>query len=168
MNLVDGQDRGGGVIERRRESLGGDVDDDPKDEGRVLPHGPVVADADRVSQDPSRQARAAGVDPEQGIPGRHEVADLGDQIDEAVGAPGKGLEAGEVEGQHDAVDRIRDYPGGLRVEGRAWVIPRGTLAAQLIGVRRKRRAARVGVIDRSIQDVSSRPDILCTSVTLDS
>src|SRR5262249_29460078 len=50
VNLVDGQDRGGGVIERRGKSLGGDVDDDPEDEGRVLPHGPVVADADRLSQ----------------------------------------------------------------------------------------------------------------------
>jgi hypothetical protein len=28
--------------------------------------------------------------------------------------------------------------------------------------------ARVGRIDRSIQDVSSRPDMLCTFVTLDS
>jgi hypothetical protein len=32
VNLVDGQDRGGGVIERRREFLGCDVDDDPEDE----------------------------------------------------------------------------------------------------------------------------------------
>jgi len=30
------------------------------------------------------------------------------------------------------------------------------------------RLARVGRIDRSIQDVSSRPDMLCTFVTLDS
>jgi hypothetical protein len=29
-------------------------------------------------------------------------------------------------------------------------------------------AARFGVIDRRIQDVSSKPDMLCTSVTIDS
>jgi hypothetical protein len=29
-------------------------------------------------------------------------------------------------------------------------------------------AVRLGMIDRSIQDVSSRPDMLCTFVTLDS
>ena len=32
----------------------------------------------------------------------------------------------------------------------------------------RRIFARVGRIDRSIQDVSSRPDMLCTFVTLDS
>jgi hypothetical protein len=38
--------------------------------------------------------------------------------------------------------------------------------ARLKGIRRS--VARFGRIDRSIQDVSSRPDMLCTFVTLDS
>ena len=57
MDLVDGQDRGGRVVDRRREPLGGDVHDDPEREGRVLLQGAFLAEGDRLAQRVRRRAR---------------------------------------------------------------------------------------------------------------
>ena len=55
MNLVDGQDRGGRVVDGRRKSLGGDVHHDPQRKGRVLLQGAFLTHGDRLTQGAGRQ-----------------------------------------------------------------------------------------------------------------
>ncbi len=50
VNLVDGKNRGSGVIDRWRQPLRCDIYKNPKHEGRVLLHGSFVADAYRLPQ----------------------------------------------------------------------------------------------------------------------
>ena len=83
MNLVEGEDRRGRVVDRRGKPLGGDIDDDPKSERRVLLHGPFSPRGRWIDRGIVGNAGAA-VDAEQRIARRHEVANLRDHLDDAV------------------------------------------------------------------------------------
>ena len=107
MNLVQGENGGGRVVDRRRKPLGGDVHNDAKGEGRVLLQGAFLADGDRLAEG----HRPAGLHPvlenaEQRVTDRDEVADLGHHFNDAVSTLGQGHESRDVEGQDHAVPMV--------------------------------------------------------------
>ena len=101
MDLVDGEHGGRRVVDRRRQRLQRDVDDDAEGERRILFHRPFRAERDGF---PDRRVEptAPAVDVEQRVALGHEVADLRHDLDDAVLTFGERGEALDVEGEHDS------------------------------------------------------------------
>ena len=107
VNLVDGEDRGGRVVDGRRKPLGGDVHHDPEHEGRVLLQGAFLTHGDRLAQGVGRQGCSALKDPEQRVPNGDEIANLRHHFDDTVGTLGHGHQSLDVEGQDHAILEVR-------------------------------------------------------------
>src|SRR5262249_8918754 len=133
VNLVEGQDRSSRVVDRRRKALGGDVHDDAKGKRRVLLQGALLAHGDRLDKPVGGQTGAASEYVDQGIAARHEVTDLGHELNDTIGASGQRDEPRNVECEHDTVPGARDRVRGASVEVRGW---------------RRRRARRIGETPR--------------------
>ncbi len=113
MDLVQGQDGGGRVVDRRRERFRGDVDHDAEREGRVLLQGAFLAHGDRPAEGLPAGRRLVRIDVEQGIPDGHVVADLRHQLDDRVRRRGQLDQAFPVERQQHAVPATADREGRL-------------------------------------------------------
>ena len=112
VELVDGEHGGGRVVDRGRQRLRGNVDDDPECERRVLLHGPFRPDRDGLLKIPIVDV-AASVQAKQRVSPRHEVTDLGNHFDQAVPPPSQRGKPRRIEGQHDAGAEILDGAPGV-------------------------------------------------------
>ena len=100
VQLVDRHHRGGRVVDRRRQGLDGDVDQDAQGEGRVLLHRALGAERDRGTQPLVVDGDGAAVQAKQRLVDREEVADLRHELDVAVGLAGQRHQARQVDGEH--------------------------------------------------------------------
>ena len=114
VELVDGHDRRGGIIDRRRERLEGEVDQDAERKGRVLVHRPLVRQDHRAEQALLAHGGGGLEELEQRSATAHEVARGGDEHDEGVGAASFGNQAGHVE-RHERAGRTGVAQGPRRL-----------------------------------------------------
>ena len=84
VDLVDRQDRGRRVVDRRRQRLQRDVHQDPEREHRVLLHRALGPECDALPQGLLVDRCRAAIEPEKWFVGRNEIADLRDELDDAV------------------------------------------------------------------------------------
>src|SRR5262249_43057991 len=75
VDLVQGQDRSGRVVDGGGKPLVGDVHKDAEGKGRVLLQGPFLAHGDRLVEGLGRQGCSTAENAEQGVADRDEVAD---------------------------------------------------------------------------------------------
>ena len=83
LQTVDDLNRGGGLVDRRGQGLGGDVDQLPDPERRVLVDGPRAPEVE-AGQDAGIVGPRVAVDSEDRTTGGHVLTDPGEQFDHTV------------------------------------------------------------------------------------
>ena len=103
MHLVEREDRRRRIVDRRRERLQRDVDQDPEREHRILLERPLRPERDRRPQRAVVDGAAAPpYSANSGSSRGDEVADLRHELDDAVGiARASATSVVEVDGEHD-------------------------------------------------------------------
>ena len=114
VELVDGHDRRGRIIDRRRERLDGDIDQDAERKGRVLVHRPLALQDHRTKQAPVAHGGGGLEELEERGATADEIARRRHEHHERVGAAGFGDQAGRVE-RHERAGRtgVAQGPGRL-------------------------------------------------------
>src|SRR5262245_50761922 len=102
VKLVDRQNRGGWIVDRRRERLEGDVNDNTKRKGRILLHGTLGAKRQCGTKYIVFDFACTVIKIEQRLINRDEVADLRDELDDAVVSLRLRLDRIDVDRQNDS------------------------------------------------------------------
>src|SRR5205807_1412443 len=90
MDLIQGEDCRGRVVNRRRKRFGGDVHHEAERISRVLLESAFLTDGHRLAQRLRRECRAALKKAEKGVSGGQVIANLGDQFNDTVRTLGQG------------------------------------------------------------------------------
>ena len=101
VQLVDGEHRGGRIVDRRRQRLRGNVHQDAEREHRILLHGALGAEGGQLAQPFLVDLAGVAVDVEQGLAGGDEIADLRREFDDDAGALRLGDQRPQVHRQQD-------------------------------------------------------------------
>ena len=88
MELVDRQHGCGRIVNRRRQRLQRNVDNNAKCKGRILLHSALRPERDRCPQSLFGDHLCAAIKVEQGFINRDKIADLANEFDDAVRALG--------------------------------------------------------------------------------
>ena len=119
LHLVDREHGRRRIVDRRRERLEPDVDQDAEGEHRILLERPLGSEGHVGAQRLVGDRRRATVQHEQRLVGRDEVADLRHELDHAVVLPRQGDERRQIDRQHD----LRPTLMSDEATGRAELVP---------------------------------------------
>ena len=101
MELVDRQHGCGGIVDRRRQRLERNVDDNAKGKGGILIHSAFRPERDRCPQSLFVDHPCAAIKIEQGLIDRDKITDLADEFDDAVRSLGIGYQLVKIYRKND-------------------------------------------------------------------